>query len=112
MAKKRGPGRPKYTDDPPVNLATTIPKSFDRALREHSKGDGTRQIRPTGRRAATLDGYQRVFRYSRDAEIMPAHQHYQMGLEVPFEAHSISAEWERDVIDVRGACTRVARLSS
>ena len=34
VAKKRGPGRPKHKDDPPVILATTIPKSLDRALRE------------------------------------------------------------------------------
>jgi hypothetical protein len=30
--KKRGPGRPKHTDDPPVKLMTTIPKSIDRLL--------------------------------------------------------------------------------
>jgi hypothetical protein len=34
VAKKRGPGRPKHQDDPPVILAATIPKSLDRALRE------------------------------------------------------------------------------
>jgi len=40
VAKKRGPGRPKHKDDPPVILATTIPKSLDRALREHAKVTG------------------------------------------------------------------------
>lgn len=35
--KKRGPGRPKHKEDPPVILATTIPKSLDRASREHAK---------------------------------------------------------------------------
>jgi len=40
MAKKRGRGRPKHTDDPPVILATTIPKSLDRALREHARVTG------------------------------------------------------------------------
>ena len=35
MSKKRGRGRPKHTDDRPVILAITIPKSLDRALREH-----------------------------------------------------------------------------
>jgi len=38
VAKKRGHGRPKHTDDPPVILTTTIPKSLDRALRERSAG--------------------------------------------------------------------------
>ena len=37
VATKRGPGRPKHADDSPVILATTIPKSLDRALREHAK---------------------------------------------------------------------------
>ena len=32
--KSAGPGRPKHKDDPPVILATTIPKSLNRALRE------------------------------------------------------------------------------
>ena len=41
VSKKRGPGRPKHTDDPPVILATTIPKSLDRALREHAKATAT-----------------------------------------------------------------------
>jgi Ribbon-helix-helix protein, copG family len=40
VTKKRGPGRPKHKDDPPVILATTIPKSLDRALREHAKVTG------------------------------------------------------------------------
>jgi hypothetical protein len=40
VAKKRGRGRPKHSDDPPVILATTIPKSLDRALREHAKATG------------------------------------------------------------------------
>ena len=40
VAKKRGPGRPKHTDDPPVILATNIPKSLDRVLREHAKATG------------------------------------------------------------------------
>jgi hypothetical protein len=40
VAKKRGPGRPKHKGDPPVVLATTIPKSLDRALREHAKATG------------------------------------------------------------------------
>jgi hypothetical protein len=40
VAKKRGRGRPKHTDDPPVILATTIPKSLDKALREHAKATG------------------------------------------------------------------------
>ena len=35
VSTKRGRGRPKHTDDRPVFLATTIPKSLDRALREH-----------------------------------------------------------------------------
>ena len=34
VAKKR-PRRLKHADDPPVILATTIPKSLDRALRQH-----------------------------------------------------------------------------
>jgi hypothetical protein len=40
VAKKRGRGRPKHSEDPPVILATTIPKSLDRALREHAKLTG------------------------------------------------------------------------
>jgi hypothetical protein len=32
---------------------------------------------------------------------VPAHQHYQMRLRAHFEAHGISAEWERDFVDVR-----------
>jgi hypothetical protein len=40
VAKKRGPGRPKHADDPPVILATTIPRSLDGALREHAKVTG------------------------------------------------------------------------
>ena len=60
VAKKRGPGRPKHKDDPPVILATTIPKSLDRALREHAKVTGRPRsehladaIRAYLRRAAT-----------------------------------------------------------
>jgi hypothetical protein len=40
VAKKRKRGRPKHADDPPVVLATTIPKSLDRALREFAKSSG------------------------------------------------------------------------
>jgi hypothetical protein len=61
VAKKRGPGRPKHKDDPPVILATTIPKSLDRALREHARVTGRPRsehladaIRAYLRRAATL----------------------------------------------------------
>lgn len=38
------PGRPKHTDDPPVILATNIPKSLDRALREYAKVIGQTPI--------------------------------------------------------------------
>jgi hypothetical protein len=44
VPKKRGPGRPKHGDDPPVILATTIPKSLDLALREHAKATGQAPI--------------------------------------------------------------------
>jgi hypothetical protein len=40
VAKKRKRGRPQHKEDPPVILATTIPKSLDRALREHAKATG------------------------------------------------------------------------
>jgi predicted transcriptional regulator len=32
VAKKRTPGRPKHTDDPPVVLSTTVPTSVRQAL--------------------------------------------------------------------------------
>lgn len=36
VAKKRGRGRPKHAEDPPVLFATTIPKSVHLALK-HAK---------------------------------------------------------------------------
>lgn len=63
-----------------------------------------RVSRPSGRRPATLDEYQRAYRYAlgtAERQVVPAHQHYQMRLRAHFEARGISAEWERDFIDVR-----------
>jgi hypothetical protein len=63
-----------------------------------------RPSRPSGRRPATLDEYQRAYRYAlgtAERQVVPAHQHYQMRLRAHFEALGISAEWERDFIDVR-----------
>jgi hypothetical protein len=64
----------------------------------------TTPIRPSGRRPATLDEYQRAYRYAlgtAERQVVPAHQHYQMRLRAHFEARGTSAEWERDFIDVR-----------
>ena len=58
----------------------------------------------SGRRPATLNEYQRAYRYAlgtAERQVVPAHQHYQMRLRAHFEAQGISAEWERDFIDVR-----------
>jgi hypothetical protein len=58
----------------------------------------------SGRRPATLDEYQRAYRYAlgtAERQVVPAHQHYQMRLRADFEARGISAEWERDFVDVR-----------
>jgi hypothetical protein len=40
VAKKRKRGQPKHVADPPVALATTIPESFDRALRKLARVKG------------------------------------------------------------------------
>jgi hypothetical protein len=63
-----------------------------------------RPSRPSGRRPATLDEFQRAYRYAlgtAEREVVPAHQHYQMRLRAHFEAHRISAKWELDFVDVR-----------
>jgi hypothetical protein len=63
-----------------------------------------RPSRPSGRRPATLDEYQRAYRYAlgtAERQVVPAHQHYQMRLRAHFDARGVSAEWERDFIDVR-----------
>ena len=57
-----------------------------------------------GRRLATLDEYRPAYRYvlgTAERQVVPAHQHYQMRLRAHFEARGVSAEWERDFIDVR-----------
>ena len=73
---------------------------------EPTTGPGNRPAisRPRTRRPATLDDYHRAFRYALgtlEREVVPAHQHYQMRLRAHFEAQGVSAEWERDFIDVR-----------
>jgi hypothetical protein len=58
----------------------------------------------TGRRPASLDEYQRAFRYvlgTLERQVVPAHQHYQMRLRGFLEARGVAADWERDFIDVQ-----------
>jgi hypothetical protein len=40
VSKKRGPGRPKHEDDPPVVLSTTVPTSARDALHALAKKRG------------------------------------------------------------------------
>ncbi len=59
---------------------------------------------PTGRRQpTTLDGYKKAFSYALDRldrQVNPAHHNYQVRLKAYLESLGITAEWERDYIDV------------
>jgi hypothetical protein len=87
-----------------VELTEGAPvREASKAAPETSTNQPPRRRTP-GRRPASLDDYQRAFRYvlgTMERQVVPAHQHYQMRLRRFLADRGVSAEWERDFIDVR-----------
>ncbi len=61
----------------------------------------------TRRRPTDLDGQKKAFSYALDRldrQVNPAHHNYQVRLKAFLEIHGVTAEWERDYVDVTFLC--------